>query len=101
MSGQRINRFGRMNESPPLRSYTNRAQILERLTVLYDKAFRIASYNKTLDPQTLDGKQHGIMADYGCKLGRDRMPDEVRATLKSTIVYLESRLLDLEDKTAA
>lgn len=85
----------------PLKSYTSSKDIRARLTVLYEKSWRIASYNNTLDPQTLDGKQVGIMKEYGRKLGRDRMPEDVRQSLRSTITYLENRLIEIEDRRAA
>lgn len=87
--------------SPPVASYTTSSAIRARLTVLYDKSWRIASYNNTLDEQTLDAKQKGIMKEHGRKLGRDRFPDEVKRTLKWTIDTLENRLIDLEDRRAA
>lgn len=88
--------------SPPLASYTTSKAIRARLTVLYDKSWRIKSYNHTLDPQTLDGKQRAIMADYARKLGRDRMPKEVCDSLRWTITTLENRLIELgSEKEAA
>lgn len=87
--------------SPPVATYQSSRQIRARLTVLYDKSWRTASYNSTLDPQTLDAKQIKIMKEFGCKLGRDRMPRVVKDSLTRTIITLENRLIEIEDRRAA
>lgn len=77
--------------SLPVRYYLDEAtdaEVTARLTVLYEKAFRIASYNETLYPDTLDEKQRLILYKYRLEPGVDRMPPLVYKTLRRTIDQL-------------
>lgn len=80
--------------SLPVRYYLEEAtgkEVSARLTVLYEKAFRIASYNQTLSADTLDEKQRLILHKYRLVPGIDRMPPLVYKTLRRTIDQLETR----------
>lgn len=78
----------------------NPRELRARLTVLYDKQFRIASYNTTLCRDTLDAKQVAIMHEFRRKVGRDKFPKKVRETLARTVLDLERKLRDLEQVAA-